>query len=35
MAVHNEKIGHIAPLQNYLFRNILSPFDQEEIQGGF
>ena len=34
MPIHIEKIGHIAPLQNCLYINILSPFDQEQVQGG-
>ena len=33
-AIHREKIGHIAPLQNYLFIDVLSLFDRENIQGG-
>ena len=35
MAIHNRKFGHIAPLQNKLNINPLSPFDMENIQGGF
>ena len=34
MAIHNRKFGHIAPLQNKLFINLLSLFDMENIQGG-
>ena len=35
MAIHIEKIGHIAPLQKCLNINILSLFDLEQVQRGF
>ena len=35
MAIHIEKNGHIAPLQKCLNINLLSLFDQEQVQGGF
>ena len=35
LAIHREKNGHIAPLQNYLFIKLQSLFDQEQVHGGF